>query len=81
MTLKELINASGGPARCAEIWGMSRPAVSEIIKRNVINYELLEELIEHHRAEQLRLFEVMFGTVEIGFEITKRKTNRRLKYE
>ncbi len=79
MTLKELINASGGSARCASIWGITRESVSRIIKRNSISVGLLEELIDYHRLQQLELFEVMLNTKEIDFTISKRKSPRSNK--
>lgn len=76
MNLKELINASGGPARCASIWGITRESVSRIIKRNTISRGLIEELQQYHSDHVNVLFDVLDGDVQVDFEIKARKSPR-----
>ena len=81
MTLKELINASGGSARCASIWGITRESVSRIIKRNSISRGLLEELIDNHIKQISVLVNVLHGEEEVDFTISERRSARTLKQE
>jgi len=76
MTLKQLINASGGPARCASIWGITRESVSRIIKRNSISRGLLDELIKEHKQQQELLSQILLnGSDEVV--ISDRKPPRK----
>ena len=79
MTLKQLINASGGPARCASIWGITRESVSRIIKRNSISRGLIEELIDYHIKEIDVLTSVYNNDSEIDFIISERVPPRSKK--
>jgi hypothetical protein len=79
MTLKDLINASGGPARCASIWGVTRESVSRMIKRNSISRGLIEELVEYHIKEIDILTGVYNNESEIDFVITDRVPPRSKK--
>jgi hypothetical protein len=76
MRIKQLINASGGPARCASIWGITRESVSRIIKRNTISRGLIEELREYHINQAVEVYDVINGKTDIDFEITERKSAR-----
>jgi len=77
MNLKQLINASGGPARCASIWGISRQSVSGIFKRNSISKGLVEELIEYHKEQIKQIDSILCGDKDIDFTISIRRTNRQ----
>ena len=78
MNLKQLINASGGPARCASIWGITKESVSRIIKRNTISRGLIEELREYHVNQVVEVYDVINGKTAIDFEITERKSARSI---
>jgi hypothetical protein len=79
MTLKELINASGGSSRCASIWGITKESVSRIIKRNTISRGLIEELVEYHHKQIVSLSEILLGCKKTDFEIVDRKPPRSTK--
>ena len=79
MTLKELINAAGGPSHCAKIWGISPVSVSHIFTRNSISLELLQEIREHQLGQADIINAIINGKMDIDFSLTTRKSARRKK--
>lgn len=79
MKLKSLINLIGGPARCADIWGITRESVSRIIKRNSINRGLLFELRNELKKTSHIIDTIIDNKIDTEFFVTDRKTNRRKK--